>query len=88
MIKIPNQYDGVLDLDQFPHLSCKKKNQQMMVTNEGHSEPFEIIESIECKNFFDVSKRNNQRKIDFNTDVKTTEKQIQKSSDVFEKNNF
>ena len=87
-IKIPNRYDGWLDLDQFPHLSRKKTNQQMVVMNEGHSEPFEIIESIECTNFVDSSKRNNQRRIDFNTDVNAIKKEIQTSSYMSERNNF
>ena len=67
----------------------KQTNQQMVVMDEGHSEPFEIIESIECTNLLDASKRNDQRRIEINTEVNMTEeKEIQTGSYISEKNNY
>lgn len=55
----------------------------MAVLDEGHSEPFEIIESIDFNKF--QSKQKEKRKIDFDTpklkeNINTFEKCIQTAS--------
>lgn len=62
--KFTDIYSPPQHKNHHPVLSRKPTNSQMVVVDEGHSEPFEIIESMDCQKF---QSKIDGKKIDFDT---------------------